>query len=442
MTTIAQVSEAMQTVLTTVADSAARATGFVQRVSKMSGALFTQTLVLGFLANRDATREELAQTAAALGLTISPQGLDQRLTEAGAACLLEVLDAATATVLAADPVAIPLVARFTGVFIQDSTLLGLPSTLAHIWRGSGNQNTESDTSARLKLSARLDLTTGALSGPFTDHGLTSDRALLVQEEPIPAGALRIADLGFFDLDVLQTIGQADGYWLTRPQITTVMTDQDGRRLDLPSFLAAQHTATLDVPIRLGARKQLPCRLLAMRVAQEVADQRRRRLREEAKRRGRLPNAVQMAVAEWTIFVTNVPAELLSVPEALVLGRCRWQIELLWKLWKSQGQIDQWRSAKAGAILCELYAKLLAMIVQHWIMLVGCWAYADRSLTKAAATVRKHAICLATALRCEGRLALAIEIIVGCLAVGCRINKSKKTPHTYQLLLDVTQAAFA
>jgi hypothetical protein len=442
MASIAQVSQAMQTVLTTVADTAARATGFVQRTSKLTGALFTQTLVLGFLANPDATREELAQTAAALGVPITPQGLDQRMTETGAACLRDVLDAAAATALAADPVAIPLFARFSGVFIQDSTLIGLPSTLAHIWRGSGNQHTATASSARLKLGVRLNLTTGALDGPQPDHGLTSDRTIPLQDAPIPAGALRIADLGFFDLDVLQAIGLADGYWLTRPQITTVMTDREGQRLDLPAFLAAQATATVDVPIRLGARHHLRCRLLALRVAQEVADQRRRRLREEAKRRGRLPNAVQLAVAEWTIFVTNVPPEQLTVAEALVLGRCRWQIELLFKLWKSQGQIDQWRSAKAGAILCELYAKVIAMIVQHWILLVGCWAYADRSLTKAAATVRTHALCLATALRCGNRLAEAIEIIAACLAVGCRINKSKKTPHTYQLLLDVTEAAFA
>ena len=442
MATIPQVTQAMQTILTTVADTAARATGFVQRTSKMTGALFTQTLVLGFLANPEATREELAQTAAALGLDISPQGLDQRLTEAGAECLSEVLDAATSCLLAADPVAIPLLSRFNGVYIQDSSLLSLPPCLSHVWRGSGNQNTHTDAVARLKLSLRLDLSTGALLGPDTDHGLTSDRALLIQEAPIPAGALRIADLGFFDLEVLRSIGQDKGYWLTRPQITTIISDRDGRRLDLPKFLTAQQTATVDVPIRLGAKQQLPCRLLAVRVPQEVADGRRRRLREEAKRRGRQPNAVQMAVAEWTIFVTNVPSELLSVEEALTLGRCRWQIELVWKLWKSQGAIDRWRSAKAGAILCELYAKLIAMIVQHWIVLVGCWGYADRSLTKAAATVRKHAICLALALRCGEQLALAISVIVECLAVGCRINKSKKTPHTYQLLLDVSQAALA
>lgn len=412
MATIPQVSQAMQTVLTTVADAAARTTRFVQRQSKLTGALFTQTLVLGFLANPHSTREELTQTAATLGLRISPQGLDQRMSEAGAACLLEVFDATAATVLAAEPVVIPLLCRFNGVYIQDSSLISLPASLAQIWRASGNQHIQADASAGVKLSVRLNLSTGALSGPHADHASTSDQVLQVQLWPIPAGGLRIADLGFFNLEVLQQIETDQGYFLTRVQVTSVMRTQQGLRLDLLSFLNDHNTSRVDVPIQLGAQMRLSCRLLAVRVAQEVADQRRRRLREEAKRRGRAPNAEALALAEWTIFVTNVPVELLSVPEALILGRARWQIELLWKLWKSQGQIDQWRSAKAGAISCELYAKLIAMIVQHWMMLVGCWAYADRSLSKAAATVRKHAMCLASGLR-GGNLADAIILIAEC-----------------------------
>jgi hypothetical protein len=217
------------------------------------------------------------------------------MTETGAACLLEVLNAAAATVVAAEPVAIALFARFNGVYIQDSTLIGPPSTLAHIWRSTGNKHTTSDQSARLNLSVRLNLSSGAMQGPHTDHGLTSDRSIPLQTEPIPPGALRIADLGFFVLNVLQAIGQAGGSWLTRPQCNTVLSDQDGVRIDLPSFLAAQATAMVDLPVRLGARHQVPCRLLALRVPQEVADQRRRRLREEAKRRGRAPSALQLAL---------------------------------------------------------------------------------------------------------------------------------------------------
>jgi len=66
MTTIPRVVEAMQTVLTTKADEAAGETGFVQRKSKMDGASFVQTLVLGWLQKPEATLEELTQTSAAL----------------------------------------------------------------------------------------------------------------------------------------------------------------------------------------------------------------------------------------------------------------------------------------------------------------------------------------------------------------------------------------
>jgi hypothetical protein len=55
------------------------------------------------------------------------------------------------------------------------------------------------------------------------------------------------------------------------------------------------------------------------------------------------------------------------------------------LWKNHGKIDSWRTEKPWRILCELYAKLLAMIVQHWVFLVTCWQYANRSLQKAAKT---------------------------------------------------------
>jgi hypothetical protein len=429
----------MQTVLTSVADAAARATRFVQRTSKLTGALFVQTLVFGFLADRHATRESLAQTAAALGVDISPQGLDQRLTEEAAHCLEQVLEAAAATVLLADPVAIPLLSRFNGVYMQDTTIVGLPRTLAHIWRGLSNQHTKDTPTSALKLGVRLDLAAGALVGPTLDHGCCSDRRSQIQYEPIPKGALRMADLGFFDLKVLAEIGQDDGFWLNRLQISTAVFQPDGSRVELLTLLEDACSAVVDQPVLLGVQQQLPARRKAVKVAQEVADQRRRRIRAEAKRRGRAPSELALALAAWTILITNLPPELLSVEEALVLARARWQIELLFKLWKSQGQIDHWRSGKPWAILCELYAKVIAMIIQHWLFLVSCWAYPDRSLSKAVTTIKKHAMCLATSLGDADQLAEAIAIIARCLAGGCRINKRKTTPHTYQLLLDLTEA---
>jgi hypothetical protein len=435
MTTVPQLAQTLQTVFTTTADAAARATGFVQRRSKLTGAAFVQALVFGWLANPHASIAALAQAAAVAGVAISPQGLDQRCTEAAAAFLEEVLGAAVQAVIAAEPVAIPLLQRFTAVVLLDCSTIVLPAALGLWWPGCGGSSA-THTQAALKVGVRFDLCRGVLRGPLLSAGRTHESTTPLQSAPLPAGALRLADLGFFDLEVLVQIGAQDGYWLSRLHFGTAVYDAQGRRWDVVDLLAAQGAvAQVDLPIALGAQQRLPARLLAVRVPQEVADQRRRRLRATARDHGRTPSAARLAWCDWTLLVTNVPPELLSVREALVLARARWQIELLFKLWKSHGHIDESRSGKHWRVLCEVYAKLLAMVVQHWLLLTGCWAYPDRSLVKAAQTVREHAMHLASALACPLLLCRAIGVIHRCLAAGCRLNRRKKKPNTYQLLLD-------
>jgi hypothetical protein len=79
MCTIPQVARAMQTVLTTKADAVAKATKFVQRESKMTGAIFTQTLVFGWLAKPQSSlsRPQIQRQRAALS------GTNLRSTESG-----------------------------------------------------------------------------------------------------------------------------------------------------------------------------------------------------------------------------------------------------------------------------------------------------------------------------------------------------------------------
>src|SRR3954452_21738057 len=107
MTTIPQIAEAMRHVLTTTAQDLERSSGFVQRASKFNGPLLAQTLVFGYWQQPQATLDDLADVADELGCEITGSGIDQRLTE-GAACLLQQLvSAAAAVAVTADPVAIP-----------------------------------------------------------------------------------------------------------------------------------------------------------------------------------------------------------------------------------------------------------------------------------------------------------------------------------------------
>lgn len=433
MATIPQVCDALRKVLTTVAEQAGKESGLVKRSRKLTGDKLAQTLVFGWMNNGQVGMEELSQTALAVGVKVSPQAIDQRLTKQAADCMKQVLEAGVEEIVAASPVAVPVLEKFNGVYLQDSSTIVLPDTLCEVWLGCGG-NTAKGTSASVKMQVRLDLCTGTLAGPYLQDGRRQDRNCQMQQLPLPAGALRIADLGYFSLDVMERLSTDGVYWLSRVQAGTVLFDERHQRWNMFELLTAQGTDEVDIPIYLGLAKRLSCRLLGVKVPPEVAAERRRKLKYQAKRKYQTVSKERLALAGWNIYVTNVPKEMLSFEEALVLGRARWQIELLFKLWKSVGQADQWKSSKPWRILCELYAKLLGLLIQHWAILIGCWENPDRSLTKAVKTIRSYAMAIASALSGELALERVFEIIQRCIKQGCRMNRRRQHPNTYQLLL--------
>jgi hypothetical protein len=380
MKILSQVAEGMQAVLTKASDIIGRKTGFIKRLRKLSGSGFVQTLVFGWLSNPESTLEELCQSAAAVDIDISPQGLSKRFTPQAADCLQKVLETSLSQVVAGEPVAIPVLQRFNGVHIQDSSTITLPDELAVIWSGCGGSTTQ-NTSSSLKTQIRLDLNTGKLAGPYLQSGREHDRNFQVKWPPLPAGALRITDLGYFCLKEFRDMDSHGVYWLSRVK-SYCDVYYHGKRWDLLKLLTKHcndKNDKIDIQVLLGVDERLPCRLLAVRVPDDVARLRRCKLISEAKDKGKSVSDKVLKLASWTVLCCNIPHEMLSLEEGFILMHARWQIELIFKLWKSHGSIDEWRTENPWRILCEVYAKLLVMLIQHWILLAGCWEYPDRSL---------------------------------------------------------------
>ena len=202
MTTIPQLVAVLQELLTTVADRLARETGFVRRESKQGGAEFSQTLTFGWLADAEATLSQLAQTAATLGLTITEQGLANRFTATAAEFMRRMLEAAVGLVVSARPAVVPILQRFNGVYIQDSTTIALPAVLADLWQGCGNASGTGQ--AALKVQVQFDYCSGQFSQIVLQAGRAQDRNAPVQQTVLPVGALRLADLGYFNLPAMAT----------------------------------------------------------------------------------------------------------------------------------------------------------------------------------------------------------------------------------------------
>lgn len=433
MTTIQQLPQQLKELMTTEAEVLAKASGFVQRRSKLDGSKFAQSLVWGWLQHPDASLSELTQRAALVGVRISPQGLDERFTPAAATFLQRLLAAAMEKVVTSDPVAIPLLARFTGVYVQDSTVIALPAELHAVWPGV--RTNQGQTTAALKVQVRFDYRSGTLDRLELQAGREQDRAAALQQAPLPPGSLRLADCGYFALPVLRSYADQHVYFLTRVMLGTQVSTASGATFSLAAFVAHHaHNGQVDALIQLGKAEQLPCRLVAWRVSALTCERRRRQLRQQARKQQRPINPEALALAEWAVFVTNLPQTLATVPEIEALTRVRWQIELLFKLWKAHGRLAHSRSHKPWRILCEVYAKLLALLIQHWLLLATCWSFPDRSLTQAAQTLRHFVALLATALDCPDAFDRILVLIRTCLALGCRINKRRNQPATFQRLL--------
>ena len=457
MSSIAQVSGAMQSLLTIRAKELERETGFVQRSSaQLDGPKFAQMTVFTWMDTPEASYSQLRHTAASLGVQVSNQAVEQRFSAESAALLKSLLQEAVSEVISSEAKVPELFGRFNGVFVQDGTSITLPPELAEQWPGCGGSTPQAGKSS-MQIQARIDLARGGMQGPWLQAGRASERSGPAHEAPLPKGGLYDVDSGYFTLAEMRGHNQADRYWLVPAKASTQFYDRRGVCWDLVSFLREQTGDEVDVPVWLGVKERVPARLLAKRVSDVEAKRRReqankpvegkpkgvqrlgantRRPKPEQRQRFQKRKKVGPARLEllgWTILVTNVPPELLTLDEALILARCRWQIELCWKLWKQVGKLDTWRSAKPERILTEMYAKLLGLLIAHWLALLECWQAPNRSLVKARQVVAWMAPALALGVAGVVSLETMVERTSATMASGCTVNSRRKRPATYQLV---------
>jgi hypothetical protein len=424
----------VQALLNESAEPIAWQSGCCERASPLAGAALLQTVVLCCLAHPEPTVEDYAQVATALGHAVTAQAIDQRFGPALAGALQALLAETIRRIVARQPATPTVVNRFTAVEVHDSSTITLPDCLEGSWRGCDTATGRGGRAA-LKVQTRIDLVSGRLSAARIEEGRANDHATPLQTADLAAGTLHRRDLGYFDLDVLRAIDAAGAFFLSRLQDGTAVFDADGARLDLGDYLGRQAGDVVDVPVTIGVQQRLACRLVAVRVPQEVADRRRQHAYANGRKKGYTPSRQKLALCAWNFDVTNAAADQLGVADVLALARARWQIECLFQQWKSDGGLARVRSGKPWRVVGEVLGKLIALIVQHAVLVHCVWQRANRSLRKAAKAVRRQAGELIAALHDLGRLRRALEVIRRSLTNGARVDKRRKHPSAFQVLSD-------
>jgi hypothetical protein len=392
-------------------------------------------MVFGFWQDPDIRLSGLAQVGCRREVYVTESAISQRCTPECAEMFLQVMQRLAKVRLESEKVDIPLLKQFSEVLVEDSSTVTFPTELAEIWRGCGGRKGTSKSA--IKVFVWWNVLNGQLLGPQFTDARTNDHKSPFKIEELPEGSLYIADLGYFAIERFYRIakeGNGKRYFVSRLQPKTRLYNRRGHRIVLAGILPQQVGQVREVGVVLGQKNRLPARLIMVKVPEEVAKERQERIHRDAKKDGRIPSEELLDLAHWTIIITNLSRKMASYSEILVLLRLRWQIERLFRLWKEDGKIDEWRTKKPYRILCEFYAKMCAMIIQQSLIQEGCWLDPLRSIVKAAASLRHECNRIMVAFY-EGNLASTVQSILRTLRSGCRIDRRAAFPSTAQLLLD-------
>lgn len=358
--------EKLQQFFSETARRIAKETKFVQCESPLTGELFLLTLTLTVLQYGSIVLDQLAKTAARVNpaVKLTGQAFKARFNAFAVAFLKAMFVEALQLSVPGAARVVPLLQNFSAVYLLDATTVAFPDALATDFLGCGG--------AGPKAAAKVYLLCNWLTGKYetlrVEPGRQPDQNMGSKfVAGRAAGALWLFDLGFFNAAFLADIARAGSFFLCRlaaaQQVFWVpQTDGSLARFDLDALLRQAPRELFETNVVFGPKREVQTRLICAPVPADVAAQRRRRAREAARKQGRTPTQKSLQRCDWTLLLTNASAADLPTSTVAEVYRVRWQIELVFKLYKSDAQLAHTNAREAQRIKCEFYAKLIALVL--------------------------------------------------------------------------------
>ena len=286
-------------------------------------------------------------------------------------------------------------ANFNRVRIKDSTRFALPENYAGTYRGYGGATPHSES--MISIQYEYDLLSGETMDLRLTSGLCNDqRDSKEYTQNIVANDLFIRDLGYCTIAYLNKIIDQKAYFLNRlaPQTTVYHANQPNHEIDLKACLKKikrHQLPYLAYEVLVGKRAKLPSRLIISAVDDSTYEKRLRKTRKQANSYGYNVSDSFKVRAQLNLFITNAPVEWVPAEKVKAIYGLRWQIELIFKIWKSQARINDLKEVKIHRFECQLLGKIIWLLlnwkIYHWI---DHWV--KKNLPKQCCSIWKYYKC--------------------------------------------------
>lgn len=260
-----------------------------------------------------------------------------------------------------------IIDRFNKVIVIDSTEFPLDPSLKDDYKGSGGL---ANHEAAMKICTAFDVKTNCFLDTKIIDRTRPDQILGNITFPfLKKNDLNIFDLGFFSGQYLKGIEERNAFYLCPffGALNVYQNEETKTALDIGNFLenCMKKESVIDVEIYVGAERK-KIRLVAKKLNKGSIKKRREAYLKNCKKHKRQPLEKNLKRMEFLIFLTNLPTSLISSEEIIILYKIRWQIELIFKNWKSQLNLDYLPGTNVYRIQSLVISRLITISI-IWIL---------------------------------------------------------------------------
>ncbi len=337
----------------------AQETGFCQRSRKLSPRYFLEMLLCKcFAAHQESLMGHALDLKLHRDVDIKKQSLHTRFTDKAVRFVKSLVSSQLSRKFS---VSSKILDAFPSVIIHDSTGFGLPASFATHYAGYGGRGP-----AGAKIQFAYDLKTHQMCHATLNSSRQNDLTDSKNNDWVTEGALVLRDLGYYSHEGLKEIENKRAFFLSKVKPKTAFFDLHGKRIDLGKVISTMkknHQMTVEKDLLIGHEGRFRARVIFAIVPDEIKNKRLKAVTSKAKNRKYTVQKEYKVWAGMNVFITNANPAQLTCDKVMDIYRLRWQVELVFKTWKSHYQIDRYKTMRKERMECYLYATLLLIVLQ-------------------------------------------------------------------------------
>ena len=198
-------------------------------------------------------------------------------------------------------------------------------------------------------------------------------------DALSPGDLCIRDLGYFSLKDLDQMDQRDVFYVSRLKLNNrvyvknvspeFFRDGTVKKQSLYVLLNLEDImhqikpgGTYEIRNAYIGQQKLPSRVVIYRLTSIQTDKRRKQQIYVEKKKGVTYFEKSKCLTEINVYITNIAREIVPMEQIHEIYSLRWQIEIVFKTWKSLFSINHCHNIKRERLECHIYGKLIAIFL--------------------------------------------------------------------------------